>query len=320
MRFAFTTALTLALLAAAVTAGCGGGLGSGSEVAPKGAAYSYRIPPDFQAAKVLKTGAAAQTSFAFATALGSTKAQKHRGEGIAVGQIPMPLTVTNTAALRAALPEIDPGFRGSLRARTGASVSAPTIAQVAGHPAIAWTATDASFGPFPDLDFKTILVFAGPKAVEVSCRWGRTAAEKRLVLRACDALLRSLHVKGGGSPTGTATTPADPQAAAVTNVLQAAFAHPTSAQCTTAMTARYVKRTFGPLTTGERKVAPTAQRACAIHQRQRAAMTPALREVTVEHLAIEGDTATATLRGTNGYATDVALTRQGGGWRLDVLG
>jgi hypothetical protein len=310
-------AVTLALLAAAAVAcaGCGGG---SDEIAPKGAVYSYRIPEDFQKTKVIGSST---DSFSLTTAVASAKA-KHRGVGITVGQIPSPVSVVNMAALRAARSEIDPPIRSSIVAQTGATVSAPMFAQVAGHPAVEWTATDADSGPFPELDFKAIVVIAGPKAVDIVCRWRRTAAERRLVLRACDALLASLHVKGGASTAAASTGSSSsvPQAASVTAVLQAVFAHPTPSQCATAMTPAYLAVTFGDLTHGERKVASTARKVCAIHQRQRSAMEPALREVTVHDLTIEGASATATLRGTNDYPIEVALTRVGGVWRLDAPG
>jgi hypothetical protein len=116
------------------------------------------------------------------------------------------------------------------------------------------------------------------------------------------------------------TAGASPDTGAVTAVLQAVFAHPTPAQCTTAMSVDYVKQTFGSLTHGERKVASTALRVCQIHQRQRAAMAASLREVAVQGLAVQGDSATAALRGSNGYPTAVRLTRRGSDWVLDGPG
>jgi hypothetical protein len=122
-------------------------------------------------------------------------------------------------------------------------------------------------------------------------------------------------------PTRSATTAAaSPEAPAVTAALQAVFAHPTPAQCTTAMSVDYVRQTFGSLTHGERKVASTALRVCQIHQRQRAAMAASLREVAVQDLAVQGDSATAALRGSNGYPLAVRLTRRGSGWVLDAPG
>jgi hypothetical protein len=194
----FTLMLGLLAAGAVACAGCGGG---SDEIAPKGAVYSYRIPQDFHETKLIGT----TTDGSFTTAVASAKA-KHRGVGITVGEIPSPLSVVTTAAVRAARREIDSAFRRSIVAQSGATVSAPTFTQVAGHPAVEWTGTDADSGAFPDLDFKAIVVLAEPKTVDMLCRWRPTAAERRLILRACDALLASLHVKGGGSTSAASSS------------------------------------------------------------------------------------------------------------------
>ena len=125
--------------------------------------------------------------------------------------------------------------------------------------------------------------------------------------------------RGGATAAGdrTSATRDAASSAAIGAALDAVFERPTAAQCRTAMTRAYVKQTFGAFTSGERKVAGSARRVCAIHQRQRAAMDAELRAVTIHDLAVQGDTATAALRGANGYPIAVRLTRAGARWLLD---
>ena len=114
------------------------------------------------------------------------------------------------------------------------------------------------------------------------------------------------------------TVPADPHdAAAITRLVTAVFAHPEAAQCASAMTPRYVSTAFAA-DAARSGTSPGPE--CRAHQRLRARLPEAERRVTVQNIVMTGHDTHATVVGANGYPIGVTLARQGRTWRLDALG
>jgi hypothetical protein len=100
-------------------------------------------------------------------------------------------------------------------------------------------------------------------------------------------------------------------------LLTAVFVHPKSAQCTAAMTPRYVSQAFAA---DAARSATTPMAACREHQQSRAELPEAERRVAVQDIAATGGDVHATVRGANGYPIGVTLARHGEAWRLDGYG
>jgi hypothetical protein len=105
--------------------------------------------------------------------------------------------------------------------------------------------------------------------------------------------------------------------AVVTRLLIAVFVHPQSAQCTTAMTPRYVSQAFDA---DAARSGISVMAECRVHQRSRAELPLSERRVTVPDIVLTGGEAHATVRGANGYPIGVTLSPHGATWRLDGFG
>jgi hypothetical protein len=186
--------LLLAPLASIAMVGCAVGTpdDSGEKVAPRGSAYSYRVPEGFQKVDAIDKG---DTPASFLTSVASPKTDQE-GPGVIVGQLPDLPTVRDAADMRALLPAFEREVHGLQRAY-GAKISGVTPTKLSGHLAARWALVGASGGPFPGLDAKITVIFtsAGDHAVNVTCRSGTDADERRLIDRACAEVLDSLRVE-----------------------------------------------------------------------------------------------------------------------------
>ncbi len=165
--------------------------GAGREVAPKGAQYSYRVPPGFRVKDP------AEHDGAFTTAVTSART-RNSGAAIIVAEtdpIPAADQLLDTEEVAAGLVAFEDVLSDKY-GDAGSSLSGPTVSTVAGYPASRWTLTGGEGQVFPGTDEEriTILSYVENRMVVVNCSWGRTATERRTIRRGCEALLRSLRI------------------------------------------------------------------------------------------------------------------------------
>jgi hypothetical protein len=163
--------------------------GSGSLVAPSGSLYAYRIPSGLTASRV-QIGSVPITGSAYST--GVAPANGRPGEGIVVLQTVLGPRVRDVAALKAQLPGVDAGIRGSIPAR---ALTKPTVSEIGGRPAASWYITgDRSLPAYRDGEITLVFSSGGSVVVLVNCRWPRSGSNEQPVRQGCAAVLATLRV------------------------------------------------------------------------------------------------------------------------------
>jgi hypothetical protein len=162
--------------------------GHGQQIAPQGSVYAYRIPPGFVAAGTA-VGPVTTTGAAFST--GVRLPGSRPGDGIAIAQTAANSHVSDLAALRSALPQIDREVRAAPIAR----VVGPGVArEIGGRPAVTWSLAGVKTATAPTDGEATFVFSSASNVVVVNCRWPHSGGDRAALRHGCDAVLATLAV------------------------------------------------------------------------------------------------------------------------------
>jgi hypothetical protein len=162
--------------------------GHGQQVAPQGSLYAYRIPPGFVAAGT-RVGPVTTTGAAFST--GVRLPGSRPGDGIAIAQTAANSHVSDLAALRSVLPQIDREVRAAPIAR----VVGPGVArEIGGRPALTWSLAGVKTATAPTDGEATFVFSSASNVVVVNCRWPHSGGDRAALRHGCDAVLATLAV------------------------------------------------------------------------------------------------------------------------------
>jgi hypothetical protein len=162
--------------------------GHGQQIAPQGSLYAYRIPPGFVAAGTA-VGPVTTTGAAFST--GVRLPGSRPGDGIAIAQTAANSHVSDLAALRSVLPQIDREVRAAPIAR----VVGPGVArEIGGRPAVTWSLAGVKTATAPTDGEATFVFSSASNVVVVNCRWPHSGGDRAALRHGCDAVLATLAV------------------------------------------------------------------------------------------------------------------------------